>query len=128
MLLTGFLLTNTRQVRLDDCGGTLISDRHILTSKYCVNHNPDLSSYEAKVSVHNQSDSNDYQLVTIKGVHFPSYKHSQIAILELTESVTFDSTIQPACLPKSGDFVWSGELVMAMGWGQTHYIDGNNLI
>ena len=47
-----------------------------------------------------------------------------IAILVLAQSVSFDSSIHPACLPAQGDLVYVGEQTLAMGWGMTHVGSG----
>ncbi|EEC20356.1 elastase, putative [Ixodes scapularis] len=46
-----------------------------------------------------------------------------IAIIELVEKVNMTTTIQPACLPKSGEELPEGSKLYATGWGD---VEGKN--
>jgi len=114
-------------VKLNNCGGTLISDRHVLTAYHCIKFiveylDNNWEGRTVKVSVHNTQGT--HQKVPIATAKFPDKNDvgsHDIAMLVLAEPVTFDETIHPVCLPASDEIEYVGEKTMALGWGRTYY-------
>ena len=89
------------------CGGTLISDRHIITSTRCV----DWDSYPDHILLGDTAVGvEDAPVMTIEVTNYILHEDRSvnIAILEMAEPVPLDKfgNIKPVCLPnKDMDFV-----------------------
>ena len=112
-------------LRSQECGGSLISDNHILTAASCVSDDIPYYVHLGDTILGNNKDINFNTtiMVTNKYLH-PDYVNN-IAILEMAEQVALDQygNIKPVCLPGQGadfsrfraDFTETSATVT--GWG-----------
>ena len=113
------------------CGGTIIDETTILSAAHCFYPSTFTSNYdhiEAGITVGGALDG---QKISVREVvTHPMYNSmkldNDIAILKLKSSLTFNDTVQPACLPHQyftpED---TGDLAVVSGWGTTS--EGNGI-
>ncbi|XP_056641076.1 trypsin-3-like isoform X1 [Diorhabda sublineata] len=102
------------------CGGSIINEDTIITAAHCfdeissgltiVSGITDLSEAEASVRVMSIIIHEDYDSATID---------SDIAIMKLSENLTYSEKIQPILLPEENVEVPDGTLAITSGWGLT---------
>merc|ERR1712002_1324866 len=100
------------------CGGTLISDRHIMTAAHCTAGST-ASSIQILLGEHRTNDD-EFTRVDVSQINDDpnySFPDGDFSILTLTEPVTFTSSVRPACLPATTDKTYAGELATVTGWG-----------
>merc|ERR1719369_1858482 len=86
------------------CGGTLISDRHVVTAAHCtVNSASTPDGVRVLLGEHKTDDANQIKVEVASINDDPLYNtqtfSNDISILTLKEPVTFTTAIRPICLP-----------------------------
>ncbi|XP_023344730.1 venom serine protease [Eurytemora carolleeae] len=113
------------------CTGSLISDRHILTSYHCLKISKtktpcDHSDGERKALIGtntferknpNGISLKKYYFPGIAGIDLQDLNSTDLAIYELETTVQFNSSVLPVCLPQSGTKDYTGLEAISAGWG-----------
>ena len=102
------------------CGGTLISDTHVLTAAHCT-----VNEYATRISVllgeHNIADDKFNRVDVAEIINHPNYDSQTLdndfSILRLSNPVTFTNEVSPACLPADMSNTYAGVTATVTGWG-----------
>ena len=103
------------------CGGTILSDRHVLTAAWCVYYDYTYYVHLGDTILGNDQDVNYNKTVLVTNITLhPDYDYplNNIAILEMAEPVPLDqyANIKPVCLPDQGA-EFTGYTATVTGWG-----------
>lgn len=116
--------------RYGSCGGTLVSDRYVITAAHCT-AGKTAGDLEIRVGLTTFALPNEasfvYNVATIKQhPDFNSCYDNDISVLELEFSISLTDfpNIKPICLP-SQDATYAGKTATVSGWGTVEF--GGNM-
>ncbi|XP_055384410.1 venom protease-like [Condylostylus longicornis] len=125
MCLLGYSVNQTIKW---ECGGSLISEKYVLTAAHCIKTGLGEPKIIRIGDLNINSDTDDAEPEEIpveENIVHPNYNKKRrkydIALLKLQRNVDINTYRRPACLPSSYDWPYSKAIVT--GWGNTEAIN-----
>merc|ERR1712172_380867 len=106
------------------CGGTIVNKKFVVTAAHCWDsRDTDLKVIVGEHSICDGINEGGKVIKVKTATSHPDYNKqtmdNDIAVLELSEELTFTDKIKPACLPSSSMKDFSGTASTISGWGGT---------
>ena len=106
------------------CGGTLISDSHVLTAAHCTVDEA-ATGISVLLGEHNIADDEFNSVDVAEIINHPDYNNETVdydfAILRLANPVNFTNEVRPACLPAVLNATYAGVTATVTGWGALRF-------
>jgi len=123
-------IVSLQQGRSHFCGGTLIRIGNkeqtdiVVTAAHCVYDGTyDLNVVAGAHDLDSRSERSQQRVTARKTAFHPAYNsqttENDIAVVVLDTPINFTSTVQPVCLPATGEQVPDGTEATVAGWGLT---------
>ncbi|XP_049645811.1 transmembrane protease serine 11B-like protein [Suncus etruscus] len=105
------------------CGASLISERYLVTAAHCfkMTKNPKNYTVSFGTRVSPPYMLHYVQEIIIHENYFYGKHRNDIAIIKLTEKVSFKNDVHRVCLPEATQIFPPGDGVVVTGWGALSY-------
>lgn len=104
------------------CGGSILSDRVILSTASCVKNFVDtpyelFASFQSDVMLDDETDGATIEKIVLHPSYSEKYFTNDLALLKTTEEIQFTPQVQPIELTTSPLPSDDGQMVTISGWG-----------
>ncbi|XP_053445161.1 transmembrane protease serine 11B-like protein isoform X2 [Nycticebus coucang] len=105
------------------CGASLVGERHLLTAAHCFQRTKNPKNYTVSfgTKVTPPYMQHYVEQIIIHEGYIEGQHHDDIAVLVLTEKVSFKNDVHRVCLPEATEIFPPGEGVVVTGWGALSY-------